>query len=127
MPDGYRMIQFDLGDGKKNHQAHRLIWILFFGDIPEGYVIDHKDGNHQNNEIFNLRLATRSQNSFNRKKKKHCGIAFSKECPLRPWVARIFVNGKSIRRFCASKEEALKVRKSLEIEYYAHFVRDHHV
>jgi len=48
-------------------RAHRVIWIMFNGDIPEGYLIDHEDHNKANNRIKNLRLATRVQNNANKK------------------------------------------------------------
>lgn len=49
----------------KSHKAHRLIYEMFNGEIPQGYFIDHIDGDKANNEISNLRLATRKQNSRN--------------------------------------------------------------
>jgi hypothetical protein len=49
----------------KEYRAHRLIWELFNGPIPEGMLIDHIDGDILNNRIENLRLATRQQNNVN--------------------------------------------------------------
>ena len=51
----------------KELRAHRVIWIMFNGDIPEGMLIDHIDGIKANNKIENLRLATRTQNNANKK------------------------------------------------------------
>lgn len=51
----------------KEYRAHRLIWELFNGPIPEGMLIDHIDGDILNNRIENLRLATRQQNNVNSK------------------------------------------------------------
>lgn len=45
---------------------HRLVWIYIFGGIPEGVSIDHKDGVKHNNAVSNLRLATESENGYNR-------------------------------------------------------------
>jgi hypothetical protein len=50
--------------------GHRVIWIMFNGDIPDGFEIDHKDLNRRNNRIENLRLATQYQNGYNRNKTK---------------------------------------------------------
>lgn len=44
---------------------HRVIWVMHYGEIPEGYLVDHKDTNPSNNRIDNLRLATYSNNSHN--------------------------------------------------------------
>ena len=39
---------------KPPFSLHRQIWIDNFGEIPEGYVIHHKDENTLNNSINNL-------------------------------------------------------------------------
>lgn len=49
----------------KSHKAHRLIYEMFNGEIPEGYFIDHVDGNKANNNILNLRLVTHAVNAKN--------------------------------------------------------------
>ena len=50
--------------------VHRIIWILFNGNIPEGMVIDRVDGDTFNNRIGNLRCVTLSLNSRNQVKSK---------------------------------------------------------
>lgn len=59
--DGYYDV---LVNGKKT-KAHHIIWSLFGREIPEGFVLDHKEG--KSNDIDNLRLATVSQNAQNSK------------------------------------------------------------
>jgi hypothetical protein len=46
--------------------CHRLVWFVEHGVWPL-MVLDHIDGDKSNNRILNLRLATYSQNSINRK------------------------------------------------------------
>jgi hypothetical protein len=45
------------------YMNHRLIWAMFHGTWPE--VIDHANGDKQDNRIENLRECTRSQNQYN--------------------------------------------------------------
>ena len=54
----------------KAYVVSRIIWELTYGSIPEGYVIDHLDGNPLNNKIENLACKTRAGNMRNRKKPK---------------------------------------------------------
>ncbi|QAX31287.1 SNF2-related protein [Leisingera sp. NJS204] len=51
------------------YEGHRLIWIWHNGQIPEGRVVDHADGDPLNNRIENLRVATVAQNNANRCRK----------------------------------------------------------
>jgi hypothetical protein len=40
----------------------RYNWKFFYGDIPEGMMVTHKDGNTLNCDPENLRLITRAEN-----------------------------------------------------------------
>ena len=51
--------------GGTAYYAHRLIWRYMTGDDPGKMMIDHIDGNGQNNRWENLRLVTRGQNIAN--------------------------------------------------------------
>jgi hypothetical protein len=46
-------------------KVHRVVYECFVGDIPEGLVIDHIDGNRWNNGVENLRAVTWSENTNN--------------------------------------------------------------
>lgn len=51
--------------GKKK-RVHRLIWEMLVGPIPDGFVVDHIDGDPKNNTIKNLRVVSCAHNNRNR-------------------------------------------------------------
>jgi len=55
----------DVRYNRKLYGVHRVIWELHYGSIPSKMDIDHIDGNQSNNDILNLRLASRSENNWN--------------------------------------------------------------
>lgn len=52
------------------YKLHRLIYIYFHGDIPDGMEIDHRNGNRVDNKIENLRCLSHQMNMFNQTKAK---------------------------------------------------------
>ena len=65
---------------------------------PEGFVIDHIDGNGLNNTKSNLRIVTQSQNCMNRSIRSDnssgiIGVRMRRE--TKKWVATIYKNGTS--------------------------------
>lgn len=44
---------------------HRLVAEYFIGNIPDGYVVDHIDGNKLNNHVNNLKICTQKDNINN--------------------------------------------------------------
>lgn len=57
---GYVVLQVD---GKK-FMLHRIIWLLAYGEWPDGEV-DHINGDRSDNRLENLRLASRAENGRN--------------------------------------------------------------
>ena len=79
----------------KGYHAHRIIFLMHRGYLPD--EIDHIDGNGLNNDIENLRAATRSQNGRNRGAPKHNtsgfkGVSWHKKS--NKWRAVIKFGGK---------------------------------
>lgn len=48
--------------------VHRVVWLAFHGDVPEGLFLDHINGDRQDNRIVNLRVVTKQENAMNRKR-----------------------------------------------------------
>ena len=60
---GYLQISAYIDGKYKTFRVHRLVAEVFLGVCPKGYVVNHKDGNKQNNAIENLEYVTHSQNN----------------------------------------------------------------
>jgi hypothetical protein len=78
---------------------HRVVAHLMFGDIPDGYVIDHQDGDVHNCTTSNLRLARMSDNGRNRAKvigvtSTYKGVYWNKNA--KRWAAKIRANGRNM-------------------------------
>jgi hypothetical protein len=63
LPNGRRYIHVPYKG--KAYPAHRVIWEMFNGPIPEGLFIDHIDRDKLNNKLDNLRLVDKTQNAMN--------------------------------------------------------------
>jgi hypothetical protein len=92
---GYRQI----GLKGTKYLAHRLTWIYFNGDIPEGLDIDHINRTPSDNRIENLRMATRRENIQNSKRVFNNKSGFRGVCwveAMKAWRAQISIEGKRI-------------------------------
>lgn len=73
---------------------HRFLLGLGKGDVGR---VDHRDGNGLNNQRYNLRLATHSQNMQNRRVQKNNrsgfkGVTWNKD--MKKWATKIKFEGK---------------------------------
>lgn len=107
--------------------AHRIIWVMHKGDIPDGMMIDHANGRTTDNRIENLRLCTKAQNAWNAKRPKTNtsgvkGVRFHEATGK--WIARIKVDGASrhIGLF-DDKEDAIRAYSQTAIRTHGEFVR----
>jgi hypothetical protein len=106
--------------------AHRIVWEMFVGKIPDGMVIDHIDRDPTNNRLSNLRLATIAQNNANNKvyKNNTSGTRGISWCRLtRKWIVQVRFNGKVVimKRF-ASLQEAKEVQSKVAKETFGEFM-----
>ena len=96
-------------DGKA-YALHRMVYLWNHGYLPK--IIDHIDGNRENNNINNLREATQQQNCLNSKhrttSKSPCKNVYL-QAPTknaewkRNWVVSLMVNKK--RKYVGSFED----------------------
>lgn len=79
----------------RRYMVHSLIFMYHHGYMPN--LVDHIDGNSENNKIENLREATHSQNGLNKKVRSDSStgvknVTFHK--PNSKWAVGLSVNGK---------------------------------
>ena len=91
------------------YPAHRIAYVLYHGDCPCEFEIDHINGVRNDNRLCNLRLVTRKQNMENKtaartNKTGYKGVSFDKHS--KKWKASISHNHKQINlgRYETAKE-----------------------
>lgn len=97
---------------------HRIVWEAHKGPIPDGMMVDHIDGDPLNNDISNLRLATRAENGRNREVKPMTNIRKRKN----KYEVRFRYEGKEVWvGLFDTVEEAQIVRDKKRLELYGEF------
>jgi hypothetical protein len=84
---------------KKHYKTHRLIFLMFYGYMPK--EVDHIDGNPLNNNIENLRPATRSEQLCNtglRKNSKSGVKGVSWDSSRNKWTVVVTKNKQTMFR-----------------------------
>lgn len=106
---------------------HRAVMQQVLGTpIPEGYKIDHIDGDRLNNTRENLRLATNHQNAVNCRKKRansqFRGITWNKK--LGKWIAQVKCNYKNhILGYYINEEDAARAYDEQARKLFGEFAR----
>lgn len=90
---GYKKLSYQ----QKKYYAHQVIFLMQHGYIPE--LVDHIDGNTDNNKIDNLRASNKSLNACNAKIRfdsttGHKGVVWHKGA--KKWMCQIVANKKTI-------------------------------
>lgn len=76
--------------------CHRAMWIVCNGDIPEGFVLDHKNGQKSDYRISNLRLVTVKENAQNLNPFTQTGKPRGVTKYGKQWKSGLTVNGDLI-------------------------------
>jgi hypothetical protein len=113
------------GNGRLKHfQVHRLVATAFIDNPENKPLVDHINNDGKDNNIWNLRWCTRTENNRNCSISKANtssvkGVYFDKSA----WTAHIQVNGKKLHlgRFETLKE-AKEVRQQKAKELFGEFV-----
>ena len=88
---GYRRVSWDRGSlGRVREYAHRLIWFIHNGPIPDNMMVDHINLDKLDNRIENLRLVNKSGNAQN-SKRAGCWL----DSRSGKWRAQIKLDGKA--------------------------------
>jgi hypothetical protein len=98
------------------YYAHHIIWYVTYGYWP--HFVDHKNGNHKDNRLENLRDATMSQNIANADFGEMRGI----ELHGAKFRARVWVEGKrtELGSYSTLEEAKEAYRKGAE-KYFGEF------
>lgn len=118
-PSGYRYG----GALGKMLKAHRVAWLLHYGDWPSGHI-DHINGVRSDNRLINLRDVTRSENQRNirRSRANKSGVVgVCWEGRKSKWLSRISVSGKTLHLGLFDDfQAAVDARKAAELKYEYH-------
>jgi hypothetical protein len=103
---------------KKNYLFHRIVYYAYNQDWNIKFIkdntIDHIDRNTLNNNIFNLKIATQSEQNFNREFKNVKGYYYFKRD--KKYLTKILLNSEHIYLGCYdSEQEAFNKAKKVKL------------
>jgi hypothetical protein len=103
LKDGYYMIPIGYLPGKnaKRFLEHKVIWMYYNGDIPDGFEIDHINQDKLDNRIENLRCVPKHVNLSNNKAKNY---SYNKKHKI--WKCEIMRNGVVYRARVETEADA---------------------
>lgn len=125
---GYLSVDLKIMKIKKRKTIHRAMAEAFFIDYDPSKDVDHINGIRSDNNLYNLRMATREQNNANSFKQqntssKYKGVCWDKN--RNKWIAFIRVpSGKrlSLGRFNIETKAAAAYDNKL-LEYFGEYAK----
>ena len=99
--NGYRRVKVKENKVTTRAGAHRLVWHHFFGEIPDGLTINHKNGVRDDNRPQNLELATHKQQSLH-------ATHILKTMPL------ALLKGEEVHSSKLTQTQVIEIRRLLE-------------
>lgn len=109
LSDGkYYCVYLYVNGVKTKYRIHRLVYLTFYGQVPEGYVVDHIDNNKANNSVDNVRAITTRDNC----RRACCGKpsgATKKVCVIKDGIEYNFKNVNEFTRLTDFSVRSLKV------------------
>jgi hypothetical protein len=121
--DGYLVVGFTEG----RYPVHKIVWAMHHGQLPD--LVDHINGDRQDNRIENLRAVTKRENNFNKRVRSDnstgiTGVRWHSQ--RKKWNARIKVDGVD-RSLGMYKEmrDAERARLAAELKYFGEYSPNH--
>jgi len=124
---GYLLLWLYSEEGNKTKRIHRLLGQTFIDNPENKECVDHIDGDKKNNNISNLRWATKRENCRNARKTKlsrtsrYKGVNWDKQ--RNQWLVRISDREgdvKNLGRFTLEKDAA-RAYNEASIKYHGEF------
>ena len=115
-----------LGRGDKTEYAHRIVWEMHCGEIPDNMEIDHINHNNSDNRIENLRLVTKQENLKNKSKHKNNTSGITGVSIMRGkngytyFLAKIKVNGSVVQKTFKNATDAMLQRIEWDVAFKMH-------
>lgn len=105
------------------YSAHRIVWEMSHGEIPEDMQIDHSCWNRDCVNVDHLRLATRSENKRNAQ-----GARIDSELGIRNirrdangFMVRVMKDGERFSKYFLDLDEAIAWENAKRIELFGEF------